>query len=216
MAVARRRRQGSRVTWLKLLNDPGNNLGLDRDQEGFNMNVHARRATPGRSCDADADACPVEWPSYSWEVARWGRRLSHFFHSARSYMECRGHGPITMDSLEHAVPRLHGPRHQGGRHRAVDQAPFASDSYDFVRPVGRLRLIPAPKAKKGCCRMKSVAIALSLSLAACYGAAPAEAGPRHVADDRERRRDRRVLRKQDDDRAGPASSEHLSGREVRR
>ena len=85
------------VSRLKLLNDPGNNLGPIAIEEGFKMTF-----TPARDSDDRAMptliVVPVEWPSYSWEVARWGA-ASHFFHRTQ-YMECRGHGPITMDSLD--------------------------------------------------------------------------------------------------------------------
>jgi len=81
---------------LKLLNDPGQNLGPIAIAEGFKMSFTPARDAANRAMPTLL-VVPIEWPSYSWEIQRAGT-ASHFF-KRREYMECRGHGPITMDSV---------------------------------------------------------------------------------------------------------------------
>ena len=86
------------VSRLKLLNDPGNDLGPIAIKEGFKMTF-----TPARDSEDHAMptliVVPVEWPSYSWkaQIRRW--RTPSQFANRTQYVECRGHGPITMDSV---------------------------------------------------------------------------------------------------------------------
>jgi hypothetical protein len=85
------------VSRLKLLNDPGMGLGDVAVREGFKMTFHPARDTKDHAM-ATLIVVPIEWPSYTWLIQRWGT-ASHFFNRME-YMECRGHGPLMMESID--------------------------------------------------------------------------------------------------------------------
>jgi hypothetical protein len=86
------------VSRLKLLNDPGNSLAPIAIKEGFKMKFSPARDEANRPMPTLL-LMPIEWPSYTWLIQRWGT-ASHFFNRTW-YMSCRDQGnPITMDSVD--------------------------------------------------------------------------------------------------------------------
>jgi hypothetical protein len=85
------------VTQLKLLNDPGYELRPIAIAEGFKQHFSPGLDEQGNPMST-MWVYPVEWPSYWWLVQISGNTL-HIPPNTR-YMECRGHGPLTIDSIE--------------------------------------------------------------------------------------------------------------------
>jgi hypothetical protein len=85
------------VTQLKVLNDPGYDLREIAIAEGFKQHFSPGLDEQGNPMSTML-LYPVEWPSYWWLVQISGNTL-HIPAKTR-YMECRGHGPLTIDSIE--------------------------------------------------------------------------------------------------------------------
>ena len=82
---------------LKLLNDPGQNLGPIAIKEGFKMTFSPARDAQNRAMPTLV-VVPIEWPSNSWVINRWGT-ASHYFKDSE-YMVCRGSGAFLIESVD--------------------------------------------------------------------------------------------------------------------
>jgi hypothetical protein len=94
------------VQRLKLLNDPGYDLAPIAIAEGFKQHFSPARDAAGQPTTA-ITLHAVEWPSYWWLVNTAG--LTTHIPAHTTYMQCRGRGPMMMDSMDQTYRDCTGP-----------------------------------------------------------------------------------------------------------